>query len=68
MSDALRTYRPRLPKTWWLRSRRYFLYMLREFTVVPIVLWLLSLLVDIWQAGQLPASGVREDEIFSSPG
>jgi fumarate reductase subunit C len=35
------------PPTWWLRNRRYLLYMLREFSAVPIVLWMVWFLVEI---------------------
>ncbi len=44
---SLSTYRPSLSNTWWLRNRRYFLVMLRDFTPVPIGLWLIWLLVVI---------------------
>ncbi len=40
-------YRPALPATWWLRNRRYMLFVLRELTAVPITLWLISLLAEI---------------------
>src|SRR5437763_11188331 len=46
-APTLRTYRKPLPNSWWLRNRRYTLFMIREFTVVPIALWLLSLLVEL---------------------
>ena len=41
------TYRPSLSNTWWLRSRRYFLIMVRDLTPVPIGLWLIWLLVQV---------------------
>src|SRR5437870_8009003 len=47
---ALTTYRAPLSNTWWLRNRRYTRFMIREFTVVPITLWLLSLLVALPRA------------------
>lgn len=40
-----------MPVNWWTRSRHYFLYMLREFTSVPMLLWLLWLLYEIKSAG-----------------
>ena len=40
-----------MPSTWWLRKRHYFLYVLREFTALPMALWLLWLLFDIKSAG-----------------
>jgi len=44
-----------MPANWWTRNRHYFLYIVREFTVVPIALWLLWLLVEIQRAGGGPA-------------
>jgi fumarate reductase subunit C len=45
----------RMPANWWTRNRRYFLYVVREFTVVPIAAWLLWLLVEIKRADGGPA-------------
>ena len=50
-----REYRWRMPANWWTRSRRYFLYVVREFTALPLALWLLWLLVEIKRAGDGPA-------------
>src|SRR5438445_424426 len=50
-----REYRWRIPANWWTRSRRYFLYVVREFTALPLALWLLWLLVEIKRAGDGPA-------------
>lgn len=40
-------YQPRLSATWWLRNRRYLLYMGREFTAVPIAVWAAAFLVEV---------------------
>ena len=45
----------RMPANWWTRNRRYFLYVVREFTVVPTAAWLLWLLVEIKRADGGPA-------------
>jgi fumarate reductase subunit C len=37
----IRTYRRPLGNGWWLRRRSYFLYMVREFTVVLMAAWLI---------------------------
>ncbi|HKW69243.1 MAG TPA: hypothetical protein VJP81_01555 [Candidatus Dormibacteraeota bacterium] len=37
----------RMPVTWWTRNRHYLLYVVREFTALPLALWLLWLLFDI---------------------
>lgn len=34
---------------WWMRSGRYFWYVVREFTSLPLAIWLLWLLLDISQ-------------------
>ena len=48
---ATRTYKPVMPTGWWTRSGHYFWYMVREFTALPLAIWLLWLLVEIKQAG-----------------
>ena len=52
---APREYRWRMPANWWTRNRHYFLYTVREFTALPLALWLLWLLVEIRRAGDGPA-------------
>jgi fumarate reductase subunit C len=36
-----------MPVNWWTRNRHYLLYVIREFTALPLALWLLWLLFDI---------------------
>jgi fumarate reductase subunit C len=48
---ATRVYRPAMGTGWWTRKRHYFLYMVREFTALPLALWLLWFLVEIQRAG-----------------
>ena len=48
---APHTYRWTMPSNWWVRKRHYFLYVVREFTALPMALWLLWLLFDIKSAG-----------------
>ncbi|HKF17393.1 MAG TPA: hypothetical protein VKF14_09435 [Candidatus Dormibacteraeota bacterium] len=45
-------YPVRQPFTWWLRRRGYLLYMLREFTPVGIVAWMILFLVEIARTRQ----------------
>ena len=59
MSDAaetgpgsVRTYRKPLGGDWWLRRPSYFLYMVRELTVVFMVAWLIWFLYEVWQLKQ----------------
>ena len=49
-----RVYKPEMPRGWWLRQRHYFLYMVREFTALPMALWLLWLLYEIQRASNGP--------------
>jgi fumarate reductase subunit C len=55
-SSATKTYRPAMSAGWWTRKRHYFLYMVREFTALPLALWLLWLLYEIYRAGRGPAA------------
>lgn len=48
---APREYRWRMPANWWTRQRHYFFYILREFTALPMALWLIWLLYEIRRAG-----------------
>jgi fumarate reductase subunit C len=45
-----RTYKPAMGAGWWTRQRHYVLYMVREFTALPLALWLLWLLIEIKRA------------------
>jgi fumarate reductase subunit C len=42
-----RTYRKPLGNDWWLRRRSYFLYMVRESTVIFMVAWLVWFLYQV---------------------
>ena len=53
-SSAPRVFKPQMPRGWWLRQRHYFLYIVREFTAVPLALWLLWLLYEIQRASTGP--------------
>ena len=44
-------YAWRMPAGWWIRNARYFRYMVREFTALPMALWLIWFLVEIQRAG-----------------
>lgn len=52
---APREYPWRIPANWWTHNRHYFLYVVREFTALPLALWLLWLLVEVKRAGDGPA-------------
>ena len=44
-----------MPANWWTRTRHYSLYIAREFSALPMALWLLWLLVEIQRASNGPA-------------
>ena len=46
------SYAWRMSARWWTRKRHYFLYMVREFTALPLALWLLWFLVEIQRASK----------------
>lgn len=50
MSTATREWKWVMPRGWWTRRGHYFWYMVREFTSVPLALWLLWFLVEIRRA------------------
>ena len=58
MNTATRTFKPPMGAGWWMRKGHYFWYMVREFTALPLALWLLWLLVEI-QRAQNGAAGYR---------
>ena len=39
-----------MPRGWWTRKRNYFFYIVREFTSLPLAVWLLWFLVEIQRA------------------
>jgi fumarate reductase subunit C len=53
---AVQTYRRPLGGDWWLRRRSYFLYMVREATVIFMVAWLIWFL---YQVAALKAGAYR---------
>lgn len=53
---ATRVYRRPVPAGWWTRRAHYFWYIVREFTALPMAIWLLWLLVDIRSAAVRPVN------------
>jgi fumarate reductase subunit C len=43
-----------MPATWWTRKAHYFWYVVREFTALPLAVWLLWFLVEIQRAQNGP--------------
>ena len=48
---ATRVYKPAMGAGWWTGKRHYFLYMVREFTALPMAAWLLWFLIEIQRSG-----------------
>ena len=51
---ATRVYRRPMPSGWWTRRAHYFWYIVREFTALPMAVWLLWFLVEIQRAQNGP--------------
>ena len=49
-ASGARTYSPPFSAGWWTGNRRLVLYMLREFTAIPVAIWMLWFLVEIARA------------------
>ena len=55
MSDVqTRVYIRPMPAGWWTRRSHYFWYIVREFTSLPLAVWLLWFLVEIQRAQNGP--------------
>lgn len=46
-----RVYRRTMSAAWWTRKAHYFWYVVREFTALPLAVWLLMLLGEVKRAG-----------------
>ncbi|TME07436.1 MAG: hypothetical protein E6I69_07940 [Chloroflexi bacterium] len=51
---ATREYRWVMPRGWWTRRANYFWYIVREFTSLPLAVWLLWFLVEVQRAQSGP--------------
>jgi len=49
-----RVYRQPMALGWWTRTAHYFWYIVREFTAVPLALWMLWFVVEIQRAQNGP--------------
>jgi fumarate reductase subunit C len=57
-------YRRSMPAGWWLRHRNYTLYMIREFTPVFMVAWLVWFLYDVYRLNTGQYTGHSGDVAF----
>jgi fumarate reductase subunit C len=54
-----------MPANWWTRNRHYSWYVIREFTALPLAIWLLWLLADISRKTPLPPTHSIAFAVFS---
>jgi fumarate reductase subunit C len=66
--DPAKLYRPKMPATWWLKKKSYFLFMLRELSSVFIALFLLVYLCQIYQLTRGSEAYISFTQKLSSPG
>ena len=63
-STSSRVYRPEMSSTWWLKSKRYFLFMLRELSSLFIALFVLVFLYELFLLSKGPeAHGVLQGSL-----
>jgi len=67
-SDKSKLYYPKMPATWWLTRRAYFLFMLRELSSVFIAIFLVVFLIEIYQLSRGPAAYAAFVQRLASPG
>lgn len=66
--DPSKLYYRKMPATWWLKKKSYFLFMLRELSSVFIAIFLLVYLWQIYQLTRGPEAYVAFTERLASPG
>ena len=52
--SAYKIYHPPMPATWWLRHRRYFLFMMRELSSVFVAIFVLLYLYEFFLLSKGP--------------
>lgn len=67
-AEKVKLYYPKLPATWWLKNRRYFLFMLRELSSVFIAIFLVLFLLQIYQVSRGPDAYAAYLRRLESPG
>jgi fumarate reductase subunit C len=66
--DPAKLYYRKMPATWWLTNRSYFLFMLRELSSVFIAAFLIVYLCQIYQLSQGPDAYSAFTQKLNSPG
>ena len=68
MSQSYETYKPKLSPTWWLKSRSYFLFMMRELSSVFIAAFVLLFLYQLFALAKGPESYAACRSALTTPG
>lgn len=66
--DKSKLFYRELPRSWWLTKPSYFLFMLRELSSVFIAIFLIVLLVQLYQLTRGPDAYAASIQKLSSPG
>lgn len=67
MSQSYETYKPKLSPAWWLKSRRYFLFMMRELSSVFIAAFVLLFLYQLFALAKGPEAYKACRSVLTSP-
>ena len=67
MSQSYETYKPKLSPTWWLKSRNYFLFMMRELSSVFIAAFVLLLLYQLFALAKGPEAYAACRSVLTTP-
>lgn len=66
--SAARVYRPEMPPTWWLKKRRYFLFMMRELSSVFVAAFVLLYVYELFLLSKGPQVYGLFQESLRRPG
>ena len=68
MSQSYETYKPKLAPTWWLKSRNYFLFMMRELSSVFIAAFVVLFLYQLFALAEGPEAYAACRAALTTPG
>ena len=68
MSQSHETYKPKLSPTWWLKSRNYFLFMMRELSSVFVAVFVILFLYQLFALAKGPEAYKACRDLLTAPG
>lgn len=68
MSQSYETYKPKLSPTWWLKSRNYFLFMMREMSSVFVAAFVILFLYQLSALAEGPEAYAACRSTLMAPG